>query len=133
MKYNTKLHLVALATVFVLSFLVLVPSEAFADPLTFTETRITSSGTAANPDIYGNTIVWQDTRNGGNPDIYMYDTSTKKENRVTTSGSATTPAIYGNLIVWSDGRNGNGQIFICTIFLKGNSYNHQQFMVCYSS
>ncbi|MDQ1253008.1 MAG: hypothetical protein QG646_2150 [Euryarchaeota archaeon] len=108
MKYNIKLHLVALATVFVLSFLILVPSEAFADPLTITETRITTSGSATNPDIYGNTIAWQDTRNGGN-DVYMYDIPTKKETRITTSGSATTPSIYGNLIVWSDGRNGNGE------------------------
>ncbi len=107
MKYNTKLHLVALATVFVLSFLILVPSEVVADPLTITETRISTSGSASNPDIYSNTIVWQDTRNGGN-DVYMYDIPTKKETRITTSGSAVNPAIYGNLIVWSDDRNGNG-------------------------
>jgi beta propeller repeat protein len=71
-----------------------------------TETRITTSGSASNPAIYEDKIVWQDTRNGGN-DVYMYDTSTEKETRITTSGSAVNPVIYGNMIVWSDGRNGN--------------------------
>ncbi len=69
------------------------------------ETRITSNGSAVgmNPAIYGDRIVWSDSRNG-NEDIYMYDLSTKKETRITNHGSAGT--IYGNRIVWPDSLNG---------------------------
>jgi beta propeller repeat protein len=50
------------------------------------ETQITTSGSAANPDIYGDRIVWQDDRDGlGNWDIYMYDISSKKEIQITTN------------------------------------------------
>jgi beta propeller repeat protein len=108
MKINTKLLSVALAIAVVILFLILVPSAASADSLKISEIRITTSGSVSNPDIYEDKIVWQDSRNGGNPDVYLYDTSTQKETRITASGSAVNPAIYGNLIVWSDGRNGNG-------------------------
>jgi len=66
-----------------------------------TETQITNSGEANNPDIYGDRIVWSDERNGS--DIYMYDLSTKKETQITTNGSTPhDPAIYGNRIIWED-------------------------------
>lgn len=107
MKNNEKLHLVVLVTAVVISLLVLVPSETLGKPQKTTETQVTTSGTAENPEIYGNTLVWQDTRNGGS-DIYTYDIPTKKEKRITKSGSAVDPAIYGKVIVWSDGRNENG-------------------------
>jgi beta propeller repeat protein len=97
---NKKLYSVTLASVALILFLILVPSAAAAAPLTLTETQISTSGNASNADIYGNTIVWQDTRNDGNPDIYTYDTSTKKETRITKSGSAVNPAIYGSRIVY---------------------------------
>ena len=38
---------------------------------TASETRITTSGSAIYPAIYGDRIVWMDGRNG-NPDIYMF-------------------------------------------------------------
>jgi len=119
MRINKKLYSVTLASVALILVLILVPSAASAAPLTLTETRISTSGNASNADIYGNTIVWQDTRNGGNPDIYTYNISTKKETRITKSGSAVNPAIYGNLIVWSDGRNKNeGDIYMYDLSSK---------------
>jgi beta propeller repeat protein len=69
------------------------------------EIQIITSGPAICPDIFGNRIVWQDSRRGGN--IYMYDLSTQKETQITTSGFAYSPAIYSNKIVWEDDRNGN--------------------------
>ncbi|AKB74938.1 cell surface protein [Methanosarcina lacustris Z-7289] len=84
-----------------------------------TETRITTDeADQQNPAIYGDRIVWQDDRNGGNGyswkptgnwDIYMYDASTSTETRITTSESCQiNPVIYGDKIVWQDNRNGEG-------------------------
>jgi len=69
-----------------------------------TETQISASGSASFPDIYGDKIVWTDSRNGS--DIYMYDLSTKKETQITTNESTQhDPAIYGNRIIWEDYSN----------------------------
>jgi beta propeller repeat protein len=80
----------------VILFLILVSSTASAS---ISETRITTSGKATNSAIYGNNVVWQDTRNG-NSAIYMLDTSTKKETHVTDKTNQIEPAIYGNKIVY---------------------------------
>ena len=79
--------------------------------LKITETRITTNGTASNPDIYGDKIVWQDNRNG-NWDVYIYDISTKKEIHTTNKSDQINPAIYGNLVVWEDERNGGHDIYV---------------------
>jgi len=76
------------------------------------ETRITTSGLASNPSIYGDRIIWQDERNldvltRGIGDLYMYNLSTSKETRLTKSGSARNPSIYNDRIVWQDSRNEN--------------------------
>ncbi len=79
---------------------------------TITETRITTSGSASDPDIYGDKIVFLDNRNG-NCDIYMYDLSTFSETQITTNASDQwDPAIYGDRIVWMDKRNGNADIYM---------------------
>jgi len=73
------------------------------------ETQISISGSAENPSIYEDRIVWDDWRNGNKTDgpynIYMYNFSIHKETQVINSGSAAYPAIYGNTIVWVDWRN----------------------------
>lgn len=71
------------------------------------ETQITANESYQwLPDIYENTIVWEDWRNYS-MNIYMYDLITSTETPITTSGSAFDPAIYGDRIVWQDYRNGS--------------------------
>jgi beta propeller repeat protein len=79
---------------------------------------VSTSGTADEPDIYGNIVVWRDMRNDGNSDIYMYDLSTSKEKRITTSRTAESPTIYGNKIVWQDNRKGNWDIYMYDLTTK---------------
>ena len=64
-----------------------------------------------DPAIYGNTVVWEDSRNG-NWDIYGYDLSTHTEFPICTDGDGQyNPAIYDNIVVWRDNRNGNVDIY----------------------
>ena len=112
MKINKKLYSVASVLTVLILFLILVSSTASAaSPSAITETRITNHGTAANPDIYGDKIVWQDNRNG-NWDICIFDLSTKTEIHTTNKTDQINPAIYGNLVVWEDERNGGHDIYV---------------------
>lgn len=103
------------------------PNIYLQDLSTKKQTRIaTGNAYQRNPAIYGNRIVWEDYRSGyqvvgnenGNPDIYMYDLSTKKETRISTSKSAHNPAIYGDKIVWDDWRNGYADIYMYDLSTK---------------
>lgn len=89
----------------------MVSSTASAASPTVTKTQITTHKSAGNPAIYGNTIVWQDNRNG-NWDIYIFDITTKKETHTTNKSSQINPAIYANSAVWEDYRNGNADIYL---------------------
>jgi beta propeller repeat protein len=62
------------------------------------ETQITTTGSAYNPAICDDRIVWEDYRSGHN--IYMYNLSTSQETQITASGIAYNPAVYGDRIVW---------------------------------
>ena len=80
-----------------------------------TETLITTNTTGSdqqNPAIYGDWIVWVDSRNGGS-DIYGYNIMTGDERRITPVGAlAYDPSISGNMVVWQDFRdNTNFQIY----------------------
>ncbi len=109
MKTKSELCSVALAATTLILLLILFSSTVSAATAqsaspTVTETRITTHRAADRPEIYGNTIVWQDNRSG-NLDIYMYDLSTHKEKRITTDKSDQWgPDIYGNRVVWLDMR-----------------------------
>ncbi|MBI4447795.1 hypothetical protein HY643_02350 [Candidatus Woesearchaeota archaeon] len=75
-------------------------------------------GAQYKPDIYGNIIVWVDTRGyvqsqGSMSNIYMYDLTTKSETRITDEYTTQSePRVYGNVIVWEDQRNGNRDIYM---------------------
>ncbi len=70
------------------------------------------------PAISGNRLVWQDTRNSGQPDIYtcLYDPASRQCQsvlRVTTeSANQVNPAVSGNRIVWQDYRSGAPDIWL---------------------
>jgi FOG: PKD repeat len=114
MKINKKLHSVALASAALILFLILVSSTAAAS---ITETRITTHGTADNPAIYDNTVVWQDTRNV-NYEIYTLGLSNKKETSIPVSGSVGYPSIYGNKIVYLKESSPLGNIYMYDLATK---------------
>lgn len=72
------------------------------------------------PRVYGDTIIWLDTRHVEsyhNPDVfdlYAYDLRTNKETRLTSSTSVEDNqlVINGNLIVWSDNRHADPEVTI---------------------
>lgn len=67
------------------------------------------------PRIYGDKIVWVDTRNG-NHDIYMYDLSTGQETPITTDAVwQEWPDIYENKIVWEESVSISSDIFMYDI------------------
>ncbi|AKB36473.1 cell surface protein [Methanosarcina siciliae C2J] len=93
------------------------PDIYMYDLSTRKETRISTSGRASIPTIYGDRIVWMDSRNSdrfrGIGDVYIYDLSTKKESRISYSGqSSPSLDIYGDRIVWQDYRNGKEDIYM---------------------
>lgn len=108
MNLNKNLHSITLTSAIAILFLIFILSTAISataqsSSLTITETQITNSGRGAQPDIYGDKIVWTDGRNyDGNYNIYMYDLSTSEETQITSSIMATTPKIYNDRIVWTD-------------------------------
>ena len=124
------------AKVFLFVFLIsLLPitsvasTERICGQLIINETQITTDKQAQCPDIYGNRIVWQDTRDGDrNYDIYMYDLSTNQEVQITNNTKpeifierphgSIEPAIYGNTIVWQDYRNGNFDIYMYNLSIS---------------
>jgi len=66
-------------------------------------TRITNDpASQEKPSISGDSIVWQDNRNG-NWDIYLYQRSKGNETRLTTdTGNQWLPIVRGNYIAWYD-------------------------------
>jgi beta propeller repeat protein len=118
MKINKKLYSVTLASVALILFLILVPYTASAASPTVTETRITTNpSNSLNPDVYGNTIVWQDDRNG-NWDVYIHDLSAKTEIHTTNKSNQVFPQIYGKRVVWEDEHNGIHDIYLQDLATK---------------
>jgi TolB protein len=117
-----RLCLIILAFMFLISFTFAASSASTQHvdgQFTLIETQITNNETdQIDPAIYGDSVVWQDERNG-NWDIYMHNLSTSIETRITTNESnQTKPAIYGDRIVWQDERNGNRDIYMYDLFTE---------------
>lgn len=67
------------------------------------------------PRIYGDRVVWTDTRNGS-ADIYMYNITSSEEIQLTDNESDQWyPDIYDDMVVWEDTRNGNADIYLYNI------------------
>jgi beta propeller repeat protein len=78
------------------------------------------------PSVYGNKIVWVDSRYG-NKDIFLYDLVSNKESLIAGFSEIPSPhptdpskfiwpqqdypKIYGNLVVYEDNRDGNNEIY----------------------
>ena len=77
------------------------------------ETKITNSGAASHPAIYGDRIVWIDSR--GLSNLYMYNLSTSTETPLIFDVSADSLAIYGDKIVWMNYRNGIPHLYMCNL------------------
>jgi beta propeller repeat protein len=106
MKTNETSYSILLTLTVLILFLILVSSTASAaagqrvSP-ELNETKLTTSGSAGFPDIYGDRIVYMDWRNKAEiSDIYVYDLSTGKEIKITTSELALNPKIYGDRVVY---------------------------------
>ncbi len=77
----------------------------------FEQAICVEEGEQQNPDVSGNTVVWQDYRND-QWDIYAKDTLTGIETTVCAAdGAQTNPAISGNWVVWQDTRDGDFDIY----------------------
>lgn len=82
--------------------------------LTSGEKRTICSGpwNKQNPDISGDLIVWEDSRNGPE-DIYMYDLERDEERAVCTyPGYQRNPTVSGTYIAWEDFRGGDYDIYL---------------------
>ena len=103
----------------------------YPDPLAFPEIyaynvqtgqekRVTTAELAQyHPEIYGTTIVWEDSR-GGDREVYAYDLSTNQEWRVTSAlSNQIWPMIDGDIITWIDYRNGNEDVYYCELSKNG--------------
>jgi beta propeller repeat protein len=65
-----------------------------------------------NPDVSGNTVVWEDYRNPQHSDIYAYFFDTGETKRLSSGpGNKLQPTIDGHLVAWEDDRNGTGDIW----------------------
>jgi len=69
-------------------------------------------GDKNNPAVGESFVVWQDSRNGYQWDIYARDLAGGDEFALCSAfGWQVQPAISGNIVVWMDSRNGNYDIY----------------------
>ncbi|MBN1281081.1 MAG: choice-of-anchor J domain-containing protein [Candidatus Thermoplasmatota archaeon] len=105
------------------------------DLSTSTMHQVTSEVSAQmNPDVSGQTVVWQDKRNG-DWDIYRYDLSNGlpvQENLCVQVGTGnqpadqTYPSIDKNRLVWQDNRWGTWDVFLNVTAFSAEVYHVQE-------
>jgi len=104
-----KTRSIALASTTLILFLILALTMASAAStqrvvgnLTLTETQITTNHSSQEmPAIYGDTIVWEDNRNGEGCTLYAYNISTSEETPLSDNYVGEFKAsIYGDRVVW---------------------------------
>ncbi|MEK6934977.1 MAG: hypothetical protein AABW46_03810 [Nanoarchaeota archaeon] len=82
------------------------------------ETRRVKTYGGYSISIYGDTIVWADSRNG-EPDIYRYSFSTGNETQITNlSSSQYFPRVYGDKTIWIDKRHGGYDVYMYSLNSK---------------
>lgn len=81
--------------------------------------RIPSTGGIdANPDVYGDYIVWDSSRYSAD-DVFLYDINQGTTTRITwASSEQKNPSIWGNWVVWQDRRNGDWDLYAYNIETK---------------
>ena len=90
-----------IASLFCLSFIIIMPVSAAST------VRITTNTADQDyADIFDTRMVWIDSRNATNGDIYYYDKLEGIEHQLTTTSSYRHPSIFGNKIVWQNINNG---------------------------
>ena len=78
------------------------------------ETKISNSGRAYWPAIFGNRIAWIDNRTGNEyKDLYLYDLSTSQETLIASNESFDyVPSLYGNKMVWISTPEDNSYLYM---------------------
>jgi beta propeller repeat protein len=77
------------------------------------------------PSVYGNLVVWTDSRNG-DADIYGYNLATGREFSVCiAAGNQWMPKIFGDTVAWFDDRNGKTEVYAADLpSLNGGQTNN---------
>jgi beta propeller repeat protein len=91
-----------------------LPVVYLYDFSTSKQTQVSANGAAMSPALYGDRIVWMDSRNNGKKDysdstikwdIYLYNLSTSKETQLFPAESLNIlPVICEDSVIWTDPR-----------------------------
>ncbi len=81
----------------------------------------TAPGHQGKPDIWGNWVVWHDSREGNGYNIYGKNISSGEEIQISDSNTAFYPSIHNRLIVWQDKRNGDYDIYCYDLLTRTES------------
>ena len=109
---NSRLHIWLAFFSIIISIILLSPNTVKAQYNPFT--KITDDDFPQyNPVIDGDYVVYEDRRDGGVGNLYLYDIVTGTETKLTSDPAVMSvhADISGDRIVWQDNRNGNWDIY----------------------